>query len=141
MAFAGSFGAVSAIMGKAGVAVDFARPLLSQKATLAKIMTADSAAALAISYGISWKQDEKYTWEEALQAIAMAVFMRGTMSGVERWRVTRVGGGIQVVPSIDDIISAQRRAALAAMSDGTIRSQMTRLRGQIITEQNALAPR
>lgn len=78
MAFSGAFHAVGAIMASKNidVVIDFALPLHTQKAILGKIVTADAMVALGISYGISWHQGTDYTWEEALQAIALAAFMR-----------------------------------------------------------------
>lgn len=80
-------------------------------------------AALGISYGISWHQGTDYTWEEALQAIALAAIMRGGLTAAKKYEISKSGGALTLTPSVNpaDIIGAPRLAQLAAMSPSALK--------------------
>lgn len=108
MAFAGAFEAANKILKLEFIAKRFgvtefdpATPLYKQKALLGKYVIADVLASLGVSCGISWKQGEDYTFQEAFQAIAMAAFFRTAMTkagGVPWFRAKKNGKEISVEP-------------------------------------------
>lgn len=64
------------------------------------VVGADSTAALGVSYGISSWQGEKWTAEEALQAVLMAAAFRTAMVGAEKFRLRAVRDPETGTPSI-----------------------------------------